>query len=697
MVDLAQSLRRCGLFRGFDAARLDALAAAARELTLAGGAAVFHEGDPGDAMYVVLDGAVQIYTRDRDGREVVLVRLEAGEHFGEQSLLPGTTGRRSAGARATEAIRLARVPKGDFQAALAEDDALRERLVAIGGEQVRGNLQILSPLARGLGLEAVASQRRALADGEVLFRQGDDADALYFVAVGRLAVWREDGGARALIRYVERGGCVGELALVRRDRRSATVTAEGAAEVLAVPRAAFDEVYGRSAAVREHLATLERVYELPRRGMVTQHAGTFAGHDCITTLFHLTDGRVLAAYRVVGQDLYALERLGAEALETLVWRDADGRSRELRIGADGAVVGLTARGVFADAHALHLFVLDGGRVGAPERARFATAGVLGLAVTAVTDDIVCHCVNVSGSALRRAIAGGAATFDRLQKATGCGTVCGGCAPTVSEMLGTEEWVLADVVAEHDEAPGVRSFELVPRDARYPDAQPGQHVVVEGVVRGLRLRRPYTLSSGRRHGGRLRITVKREPLGAFSGWLFDERPPGEPLRITRPRGAYVIDLSAGSAVCLAAGIGITPALAAARTAGDEGADARLVVHYSGRTRESMTGLKELEHAAGRASVRIVLRETTREGRLDAATVADLAGRFEDARISAVRPAISTPRRRCSGRRGWTASASASRHSRRWVRPRPARPRRGSRSARPRSATCSSRRSQGHGGG
>src|SRR2546425_9725410 len=127
MVDLAQSLRRCGLFRGFDAARLDALAAAARELTLAGGAAVFHEGDPGDAMYVVLDGAVQVYTRDRDGREVVLVRLEAGEHFGEQSLLPGATGRRSAGARAAEATPLARVPQGGFPAAPAGNDVLPER------------------------------------------------------------------------------------------------------------------------------------------------------------------------------------------------------------------------------------------------------------------------------------------------------------------------------------------------------------------------------------------------------------------------------------------------------------------------------------------------------------------------------------------------------------------------------------------
>src|SRR6185503_8164768 len=148
--------------------------------------------------------------------------------------------------------------------------------------------------------------------------------------------------------------------------------------------------------------------------------------------------------------------------------------------------------------------------------------------------------------------------------TGCGTVCGSCVPVVVEMLGSEEWVVADVTSVRDEAPGVRSFELTPRDARYPDARPGQHVVVEGMVRGLRLRRPYTLSSAARHGGRLRITVKREDAGVFSRWLFDERPAAAPLRITRPRGDYVVDLSGRAAVCLVAGIGVTPALATART-------------------------------------------------------------------------------------------------------------------------------------
>ncbi|HYU43708.1 MAG TPA: cyclic nucleotide-binding domain-containing protein, partial [Vicinamibacteria bacterium] len=140
MTDLASALRRCGLFRGFDDARLEQLIRAAEDVAVAAGEDVFREGDPGDAMFVVLDGAAQVYTRDPEGREVVLARLEAGGHFGEQALLPGTTGRRGASVRAAEALRLARVPKATFQAALARDDALRERLVELGTEHLRSNL-----------------------------------------------------------------------------------------------------------------------------------------------------------------------------------------------------------------------------------------------------------------------------------------------------------------------------------------------------------------------------------------------------------------------------------------------------------------------------------------------------------------------------------------------------------------------------
>jgi ferredoxin-NADP reductase/CRP-like cAMP-binding protein/cytochrome P450 len=625
---IAAALRRCGLFAGFAADRLDALVRVTEDVVLAPGIDVIREGEAGDAMFVVLQGAMQVYTRDRNGREVVLARLEAGDHFGEQALLPGSSGHRNSSVRAIGTGRLARVPKAAFQTALAADDVLRERLIELGAGQVRDKLQRLSPLARGIGLDGVTPRRRALAAGEVLFRQGEEADALYVVSAGRLAVWREDDDGRTLLRYVERGGCVGELALVRKERRSATVTAEEPAEVLEVPRAEFDRLYSGSTVVREYLATLERAYELPRRGLVTQHAGTFAGHDCITTLYHLTDGTVFAAYRVVGQDLYALERLDAGPVETLTWGQAGARSRELRLGGDGTVVGVTARGEWADAHALHLFVLDGARIGAAGRKQFSRTGTLDLAPADVSPDVICHCVHVSGDLIRSAIKQGAGTFNRLQRLTGCGTVCGGCVPTVVEMLGAEDWVLADVAAERDEAPGIRSFELAPREASYPDAAPGQHVVVEGLVRGLRVRRPYTVSSPLRHGGRLRITVKRENDGVFSRWLFDDRPKDQPLRITRPRGTYVIDSSARHVVCLVAGIGVTPAVAAARTAAASGQPPRMLIHYSGRARDRMACVQELEALAD-GNIRLIVRETAREGRLDGATLMDLVRHAPDA--------------------------------------------------------------------
>jgi ferredoxin-NADP reductase/CRP-like cAMP-binding protein/cytochrome P450 len=622
--DLGRALRRCGLCRSLTDARLDALAGAAQEVTAERGTELIREADAADAMFVVLDGAVQVYTSNAEGKEIVLARLESGDHFGEQALLPGSTGRRNASVRAVERVRAARIPKATFQAALAEDDVLRERVVQLGVDQVRARVQQLSPLASAIELDKLGLSRRELGAGEVLFHQGDAADALYFVSVGRLAVWREHEGERMFVRYVDRGGCVGELALVQHSRRSATVVADEPSQLLAVPRATFEPLYRGSTAIREHFATLQSVYELPRRGIVTQHAGSLDGHDCITTLYHLRDGGVFVAYRLIGSNVYTLERLGAGSSEVVKWSDG-GRSRELRRGPDGVIVGVTAVGDWPDAHALHLLVLDGGRISPADLQQFLRTGTVALGTSAEAEDIVCHCVHVSSDALRAAIEQGAATLSRLRQLTGCGAVCGSCVPIVAEMLGAEEWVLADVVTEREEAPGIRSFELAPRRASYPAAQPGQHVLVEGLVGNLRVRRPYTVSSAVEDDGRLRITVKRERDGTFSPWLFDQRPKDQPLRITRPRGDYVIELSRGEVVCLVAGIGVTPAVAAARTTTASAHAPRLFIHYSGRSREQMACVQELEDLA-RGNVELVVRETAREGRLAQAEVQQLVGRF-----------------------------------------------------------------------
>ncbi|HEY0136353.1 MAG TPA: (2Fe-2S)-binding protein, partial [Nannocystis sp.] len=162
--------------------------------------------------------------------------------------------------------------------------------------------------------------------------------------------------------------------------------------------------------------------------------------------------------------------------------------------------------------------------------------------------IICRCVPVTLGTLRQAMQRGCQDFDALRRETRCGSVCNSCVPTVLELLGEDVWVVAEVVAVHAHAADVRSIELAPRSADYPQPRPGQHIILEAQLDDARtLRRTYTISSAARDS-RLRLTIKREPQGVFTGWLFATCSPGATLRITRPRGDFILDHAPGPVVC-----------------------------------------------------------------------------------------------------------------------------------------------------
>ncbi len=61
---------------------------------------IFHEGDPGDSLHVVVEGRVKITRESTEGEEAIVVILTAGDSFGELVLLDGAP--RSATATAME-------------------------------------------------------------------------------------------------------------------------------------------------------------------------------------------------------------------------------------------------------------------------------------------------------------------------------------------------------------------------------------------------------------------------------------------------------------------------------------------------------------------------------------------------------------------------------------------------------------------
>ncbi|UDY23750.1 Crp/Fnr family transcriptional regulator [Nocardioides sp. Kera G14] len=83
-------LRQAPLFSALDDEAATALLSSLAETKLRRGEVLFHEGDSGDKLYVVVDGKVKLGRTSSDGRENLLAILGPGQMFGELSLFdPG--------------------------------------------------------------------------------------------------------------------------------------------------------------------------------------------------------------------------------------------------------------------------------------------------------------------------------------------------------------------------------------------------------------------------------------------------------------------------------------------------------------------------------------------------------------------------------------------------------------------------------
>ncbi len=82
-------LRQVSLFSDLSDKDLRELESAVRERSFRKNEVIFHAQEPGNALFVIKRGRVKVSMDDRNGREVILRIFEAGDFFGEMSLLDG--------------------------------------------------------------------------------------------------------------------------------------------------------------------------------------------------------------------------------------------------------------------------------------------------------------------------------------------------------------------------------------------------------------------------------------------------------------------------------------------------------------------------------------------------------------------------------------------------------------------------------
>ncbi|WP_438021322.1 cyclic nucleotide-binding domain-containing protein [Sorangium sp. So ce315] len=108
-----EQLSKVPLFKGLTTSALELISRVASEETHALGTKIFQHGDPGDKLYILLEGKVRISREIAGIGEEALAVLGPGAVFGEMALLDEAP--RSADARVHERCRLLTVSKDAFE------------------------------------------------------------------------------------------------------------------------------------------------------------------------------------------------------------------------------------------------------------------------------------------------------------------------------------------------------------------------------------------------------------------------------------------------------------------------------------------------------------------------------------------------------------------------------------------------------
>ena len=177
MVDvqsMADALSAVPLFGGLDEDGLEGLIRGMRVRKFRRGETVFHVGDPGDALFIVMSGSIKITLPADTGDEAILATLRPGDFFGELALLDGAP--RSATAIAIEATETYILPRERFRDLIATEPVMREALLATLAAEVRRLthhveelhfLDITGRLASRLSRLANESGATSLPDGSI--------------------------------------------------------------------------------------------------------------------------------------------------------------------------------------------------------------------------------------------------------------------------------------------------------------------------------------------------------------------------------------------------------------------------------------------------------------------------------------------------------------------------------------------------
>ncbi|XP_018614547.2 cGMP-dependent protein kinase 2 [Scleropages formosus] len=216
------------------------------EKTYQRGDYVIKQGDPGNHLYVLAEGQLDVFQHNK-----MLTTIEVWTTFGELAILYNCT--RTASVRAVSKVKTWALDREVFQNIMRINAQTRQ-------EQYRSFLRSVSLLANlpeeKLNKIVDCLEVEYYDKGDYIIREGEEGSTFYVIAKGKIKVTQssEEHEEPQTIKILQKGDYFGEKALISDDVRSASIIAdENDVECLVIDRETFSQTVGTFSELQKYL------------------------------------------------------------------------------------------------------------------------------------------------------------------------------------------------------------------------------------------------------------------------------------------------------------------------------------------------------------------------------------------------------------------------------------------------------------
>ncbi len=250
-----RSLKNIWLFSILDEDVLKQLRQSATLVSLNTGEMVFSEGEPGDEFYIIYMGKIRLVKTEGD-REINLGIKTKGDHFGETALIKDAV--RNAGARAAEDTVLISFNRAAFDKHIFFKPEIRDYFDKfIKYASIQRFLKVYTRLSKlpPKDLQELVKnfQSESFNEGDVVFRQGMDADKFYLLEKGKMKIVKWEKDDQTILNFLHDGDFFGEKALVQEKKRSADAVCLSSCHLFSVTKEVFLKLVSASPKMKQIL------------------------------------------------------------------------------------------------------------------------------------------------------------------------------------------------------------------------------------------------------------------------------------------------------------------------------------------------------------------------------------------------------------------------------------------------------------